>query len=231
MKRLAAAAAAALFGLCGVTSPSGSNPTLLGQQVTGSPIRHVIVVVQENRTFDNLFASSVLARGGPYPGADASQTAIVNGAEIQLKAVPLENPGDPSHTHLSLLDEWDHGKMDGFAGDRVRTLFGWIKVPPRLYLCVRARFADEDLPSLGRALRAGRRELRTASRPDVSEPLYLGDGAEPHRRESEQSIFGAAMRLRARRCRSSVRASRSLRPAFIRASISRRSAICSTPRT
>ena len=130
MKRLAAAAAAALFGLCGVTSPSGSNPTLLGQQVTGSPIRHVIVVVQENRTFDNLFASSVLARGGPYPGADASQTAIVNGAEIQLKAVPLENPGDPSHTHLSLLDEWDHGKMDGFAGDRVRTLFGWIKVPP-----------------------------------------------------------------------------------------------------
>src|ERR1700744_4649153 len=115
MKRLPAACPAALFGLCGVTAPSGSNPTLLGQPVAGSPIRHVIVVVQENRTFDNLFASSVLAGGGPYPGADATQTAIVDGEKIPLKPVTLENPGDPSHTHLALLDEWDRGKMDGFA--------------------------------------------------------------------------------------------------------------------
>ena len=39
----------------------GANPTLLGQPVAGSPIRHVIVLVQENRSFDNLFASSILA--------------------------------------------------------------------------------------------------------------------------------------------------------------------------
>ncbi|HEX4014580.1 MAG TPA: alkaline phosphatase family protein [Candidatus Cybelea sp.] len=130
MKRLAAACAAALVCLCGVTAPSGSNPTLLGQPVSGSPIRHVIVVVQENRTFDNLFASSVLANGAPYPNADASQTAIVDGEKVPLKPVPLENPGDPSHTHLSLLDEWDHGKMDGFANDRVHAIFSLIKVPP-----------------------------------------------------------------------------------------------------
>lgn len=130
MKRLAAAAAAALLCLCGVTSPSGPNPTLLGQPVAGSPIRHVIVVVQENRTFDNLFASSILAHGGPYPGADTSQTATVDGAKIALKPVPLENPGDPSHTHLALLDEWNRGRMDGFANDHIRSLFGWIKVPP-----------------------------------------------------------------------------------------------------
>ena len=78
------AAAAALLALSGVTSPSGSNPTLLGQPVAGSPIRHVIVIVQENRTFDNLFASSVLANGGPYPGADTSQSATVDGKTSRL---------------------------------------------------------------------------------------------------------------------------------------------------
>ena len=62
-------AVATMLGLGGVTGSSTSNPTLLGQAVAGSPIRHVIVMVQENRTFDNLFASSILGHGAPYPGA------------------------------------------------------------------------------------------------------------------------------------------------------------------
>jgi phospholipase C len=120
----------ATLWLSGVTSPTTSNPTLLGQPIAGSPVRHVIVMVQENRTFDNLFASSILAGGGPYPGADTSQTTTVDGEGVALKAVPFENPGDPSHTHLSLLGEWDQGRMDGFADDRVSTILHWVK-PPR----------------------------------------------------------------------------------------------------
>ncbi len=89
----------------------------------------MIVIVQENRTFDDLFASSVLAGGGPYPGADTSQTAQIDGRSVALQPVPLEDPGDPSHTHLSLLGEWNGGKMDGFAGDHVRTMLGWLKKP------------------------------------------------------------------------------------------------------
>ena len=123
-------ALAALVGLSGVTSASTSNPTLLGQAIPGSPIRHVIVMVQENRTFDNLFASSVLAHGGPYPGADASQTAMVDGRRVSLKPVPLENPSDPSHSHLSLLGEWDRGRMDGFANDRISTIPGFPNPGP-----------------------------------------------------------------------------------------------------
>lgn len=123
-------AAAALLGSIGLTSPSTSNPTLLGQPVAGSPIRHVIVMVQENRTLDNLFASSILAHGGPYPGADASQVAVVDGERIALKPVPLEDPSDPSHSHSSLLEEWDRGRMDGFARDRVWTAPGLPKPEP-----------------------------------------------------------------------------------------------------
>lgn len=113
-----------------VANGPGANPTLLGQPVLGSPIRHVIVIVQENRTFDNLFASSILAHGLPYPGAETSQTATVDGGSVRLKAVPLEYPADPSHSHLALLSEWDRGRMDGFARVRVRTVFGFIKPGP-----------------------------------------------------------------------------------------------------
>ena len=109
----------------GIATAPGTNPTLLGQPVLGSPIRHVIVIVQENRSFDNLFAASILARGGPYPGADTSQTATVNGSTVRLEPVPFEYPADPSHSHLALLREWDHGKMDGFGTDYVRTVLGF----------------------------------------------------------------------------------------------------------
>ena len=124
---LAAAPAPVRSG--GANGP-GANPVLLGQQVAGSPIRHVIVLVQENRTFDNLFASSILAHGGPYPGANTSQTTTVDGKPIKLKAAPFEYPADPRHNHLSLLGEWDRGKMDGFANDAVTTVLDLPKPAP-----------------------------------------------------------------------------------------------------
>ena len=104
----------------GVAVEPGANPVLLGQQVLGSPIRHVIVLVQENRTFDNLFASSIVAHGGPFPGANTSQTTTVDGKPVALKPVPFENPADPSHSHAALLREWNGGLMDGFGSDELR---------------------------------------------------------------------------------------------------------------
>ncbi|HEY1867789.1 MAG TPA: hypothetical protein VGG70_05785, partial [Candidatus Cybelea sp.] len=127
---LVAAIPAATLG--GVGSGPGANPTLMGQPVAGSPIRHVIVLVQESRTFDNLFASSVLANGGPYPGVDTTQTATVDGKPQALKAVPFEHPGDPSHTHAALMAEWNSGKMDGFGSDVVYTAFGIRATEPGL---------------------------------------------------------------------------------------------------
>ncbi|HXO17477.1 MAG TPA: alkaline phosphatase family protein [Candidatus Dormibacteraeota bacterium] len=123
-------AAALLLGLSGVTGSITGNPTLLGQQVVGSPIRHVIVLVQENRSFDNVFASSILARGGPYPGADTSQATTIDGKPVSLKPVPFEYPADPSHNHLALLKEWNGGKMNGFADDAVRSVLGFVKPAP-----------------------------------------------------------------------------------------------------
>lgn len=120
----------ATLAVAGVSDPPGSNPTLLGQPVTGSPIRHVIVMVQENRTFDDLFASSIVANGGPYPGANTSQTTQVDGKPLHLQPIPLEYPVDPSHSHPSLLHEWNQGRMDGFGTDHNYSVLRWIKPKP-----------------------------------------------------------------------------------------------------
>jgi phospholipase C len=120
-------AAFAALVLCGAV-PSGQ------QQVLGSPIAHVIVVIQENRTMDNLFASSILTGGGPYPGANVTQTATIDGTRIPMKATPFEYPADPSHKHASLVAEWDGGKMDGFAKDSVYPDPGFPPGPPNFPL-------------------------------------------------------------------------------------------------
>ncbi len=129
-RRVTAAVVLATALLLGARAPAVSsqraarNAAFTAAQVVGSPIAHVIVIVQENRTFDDLFAASILDRGGPYPGANTAQTTIVDGRTIHLKPVPFEFPADPSHTHAALLAEWNGGKMDGFAHDRVYTILG-----------------------------------------------------------------------------------------------------------
>ena len=73
----------------------------------GGKIKHVIIVIMENRTLDNLFNG--------YPGADtvaAGQTHL--GASVALRPTPFEAPCDPDHMHAAWIKDWDGGKMDGF---------------------------------------------------------------------------------------------------------------------
>jgi phospholipase C len=77
----------------------------------GTPIKHVIVVIQENRTVDNMFNG--------LPGADT----VTKGLTHTGKIVPLQPQGlewqyDPSHSHPALVKEYDNGKMNGFDLDR-----------------------------------------------------------------------------------------------------------------
>ncbi len=173
--------------LGGIAAGPGANATLLGQPVTGSPIRHVIVLVQENRSFDNLFASSALADGGPYPGAETSQTATVDGSAVALKSVPFEYPADPRHSHAALLAEWNGGRMDGFANDEVYAPFGFARpdadftyafVPAsetRIYHLLAARYALADrnfaprlVPTFASHYTLATAQSRIAGNPDSS---------------------------------------------------------------
>jgi phospholipase C len=70
-------------------------------------IRHVVIIMQENRSFDNLFNG--------FPRADTVQSGSDHGVPVPLQPVLLTNPNDVDHTHPGWWADWDNGAMDGFA--------------------------------------------------------------------------------------------------------------------
>ncbi len=120
---------------------------------TFTPIQHVVIIFQENRTPDNLFHDPVLiARGADI----ASSGLNSKGKTIPLKPVRLANNWDMRHNHVPFLLEYDDGKMDG--ADRVpllcqphcpltagATQFGYVQasdVGPYFQMAEQYTFAD-----------------------------------------------------------------------------------------
>jgi phospholipase C len=114
--RLRAALLAAAMALPACTPAAGPVPaalpaqparTPLLQQNTQTPIAHVVIVVQENRSFDNFFAT--------FPGANGTRSGLIHtGQRIALVKAPLAVPAGLNIHHSDFLTEYDGGKMDGF---------------------------------------------------------------------------------------------------------------------
>ncbi|MGB8909892.1 MAG: alkaline phosphatase family protein [Candidatus Cybelea sp.] len=114
-------AAAILPGCGGSQQPIGS-PGALSQAAAHVPnvtslgmrhdeqraIQHVIVIVQESRSFDNLFAG--------YPNADAPTKGLTStGKYVPLKPISLANGSCDATYLMGRFDVvYDDGKMDGW---------------------------------------------------------------------------------------------------------------------
>jgi phospholipase C len=70
-------------------------------------IQHVVVIMQENRSFDHLFHG--------FPGADTVSSGSNKGVVVPLTVTPLGNGPDLDHTHTGWWRQWDGGKMDNFG--------------------------------------------------------------------------------------------------------------------
>src|SRR5579863_5342455 len=83
-----------------------------------SPISHVIIIIQENRTFDNMFHG--------FPGANTVNSAKgKDGKTYTLAPIPLEYKKlDPRHDHPQFLEDYDQGKDDGFNNEIVKYRMG-----------------------------------------------------------------------------------------------------------
>lgn len=90
------------FGLAGCGSSVGTVEPPLSAR-----IRHIVVIMQENRSFNSLF------RG--FPGAYTVQTGMNYGQAVTLQPVPLEEGPDLDHSHPGWWADWDGGLMDGFG--------------------------------------------------------------------------------------------------------------------
>jgi phospholipase C len=71
------------------------------------PIEHVVVIMQENQSFDHLF--------GRFPGVDGARFGWDHGARRPLTHLALQQIPDLPHCWPCAVASYDHGRMDGFA--------------------------------------------------------------------------------------------------------------------
>jgi phospholipase C len=103
----------AVLTACGQLPGAGASSATRSNDATSisnGRIQHVVLVVQENRSFDDFFAM--------FPGADGATGGLMKTQSgdvyvaLQKSRLPFDNLG---HEHQSFLLEYDHGKMDGFG--------------------------------------------------------------------------------------------------------------------
>ncbi len=96
--------AAALAGLLFTTIYPASAAGPIAQ------IRHVVIVVQENRTPDNLFG----AFKAELPDADLANSGVTSTGEVvPLTPIPLGGGYALDHQHQAFVLMYDNGRMDG----------------------------------------------------------------------------------------------------------------------
>ena len=81
----------------------------------GSPIKHVVFLVKENRTFNNYFATYPGAKGTTTGGTlECANGTCTAGPDYDLTHAPDISPHDISHGFSSGLYSINGGKMNGF---------------------------------------------------------------------------------------------------------------------
>ena len=111
------------FGLCSCSqgssggAPGGYSPQRVNTlsrtarmrgRAGQSPIQHIVIIVQENRSVDNLFQL--------LPGANTQSYGIAShgNRHIQLEPQSLAAPFDLGHGHPNWVTEYAGGAMNGF---------------------------------------------------------------------------------------------------------------------
>jgi phospholipase C len=140
-KRLGAAVLGAVVASAVAASCSGSESRHAVPMVGIHKIRHIVVIMQENRSFDSYF--------GTYPGADGipMEHGVPTVCVRDVRGRPCVRPypdhydvnsGGP-HGHAAAVGDIDGGRMDGFV--RVRRSVKGPCTDPNDPACVPARSA------------------------------------------------------------------------------------------
>ena len=166
---------------CGMNgaNPAGTfgAPAAAVERTTGSTskISHVIVVIQENRSFENFFAG--------YPGANAPTTGcasptpspsprtpiaappaarlLASGSgcppgdvQVPLHSVTFRKNPDLRHDWRASMTDWNNGQMDGFSASGVKNgqlnAYAYVKrseIVPYWTMAQEYVLADEMFPT------------------------------------------------------------------------------------
>jgi phospholipase C len=115
-----------------VAEPTGTSAAAATD--TRWPIKRVLYVMPENRSFDNIY--------GSYPGANGASTGLKFGEEVPLTSCPAWLPGDLPHDRAAFLNSVDDGAYDGFATGEFGDPWAYTKFDGRS-VPVYWRYADD----------------------------------------------------------------------------------------
>ncbi|MBV9720101.1 MAG: hypothetical protein JOZ77_12340 [Candidatus Eremiobacteraeota bacterium] len=114
-------AGALLLSSCSGVTPGGTSAVSLSQQRESlnsgsgsSPIGHIVIIVQENRTFNNLFATFPGATGATVGKKLVGKGRHKRVEPITLSEANLTTRATLNHHYASFLTAYDGGAMDGF---------------------------------------------------------------------------------------------------------------------
>lgn len=111
-KTVCASTLSVALAVCAGGCSNSSNNVLPQPTVQPmSPIKHIVVIVQENRSFENMFAG--------WAGADAplvgyGTTSHGKRFRVHLREIRYSEDHDICHVWQDAITAWNNGKMDGF---------------------------------------------------------------------------------------------------------------------
>jgi len=97
----------------GAALPSG-GPQAPSSKAKASPIEHVVLIIQENRSFDDFFATFPGAGGATQGEEKVKKDGKWVDEPVTLQQQPLVFKHDFEHCHRAFETDYDGGKMDGF---------------------------------------------------------------------------------------------------------------------
>ncbi len=103
---IGAAVAGAVLLLGAGWSPTGWAASPRQGVSASDPIKHIVIIVRENHSFDNIF--------GRFPHADGATTAHEGSKVVKLGVTPDRLHQDLGHSSIQAIRAIDAGKMDRF---------------------------------------------------------------------------------------------------------------------
>ena len=111
--------------------PNASTNLFDRRHASSSPITHIVIIMQENRSFDNMFHG--------FKGANTATYGYGHGVKYTMNPYPLYTQLDPNHEHYQFLEDYDGGKNDGWdliiTGDNRNVpqcdkwIYNWVNEP------------------------------------------------------------------------------------------------------
>ena len=92
---------------CGYTE----NGIVQGLPMQSQKIKHVVVIMQENRSFDNLFHG--------FPGADTVDSGMSYGKLVALRPVRMEQGTDLDHSQAGWWKDWTTERWTGLPTQNI----------------------------------------------------------------------------------------------------------------